>query len=159
MKHYVKGLSVSKSDRGDYFNAYMAYTYTAKYTCAPLTASRICDTVFRIFSLVDISECETVEQAFNTLVDSTAYPSSNPDLAEQIIALFQSNPLTHTPLRYDVNTRAYADYSLLNGIKECAKDYLMTLGAWGLTGAERDYDKAYSESIKRAWGFPKLFEE
>ena len=159
---YVQGLSVSKTHCGDYFNAYMAYVYNRANSVAPLTARVIGNALFDIFSLVDITSCKTVEEAFNKLVDVAIYPSSNSALEAKIISIYQACDYTHDshyPYRADKYRKAYDAVSLTNGIEECAKDYLITLGAWGLTGAEKDYSAEHRANSKRAGSFIKLFED
>lgn len=159
MKRFVKGLSAGKTDFGDYFNAYMAFHYTnTKCNLAPVYANAMHSVIFDIFARVDLTTCETVEEMFNTLVDSVAYPSINTDLMEYVFD--KVTKCKYFPPMYtisDKSTKAFDNSTQIEGISECAKDYLITLGTWGLTGNEKDYSEAYKASRDKACSAYKKF--
>lgn len=158
MKRFVKGLSTGKTNYGDYFNAYMAFHYTnTKCNLAPVIAKEMQNMIFDIFARIDLTAYETTEDMFNALVDSVAYPSINPDLVDFIIGRFQTCRYTHKDAIADRYTQRYDNRTQIEGFTECAKDYLITLGNWGLTGNERDYSKAYRASIDKACNAHKKF--
>ena len=158
MKRFVKGLSAGKTDFGDYFNAYMAFHYTkTKCNLAPVIASEMQNMIFDIFARVDLTACETVGEMFNALVDSVAYPSINTDLVDFIIDRFQTCRYTHKDAISDRYTQRYDNLTQIEGFAECAKDYLITLGTWSLTGNEKDYSEAYKASRDKACSAYKKF--